>query len=341
MGLVLGTAADAVFGDPRRSHPVAWFGRLAAVAERACYAEHRWAGVGYTGVLVGAVAGVGLFLERVTRRRPVVHAVITALVTWTVLGARSLAEQGTAMARALHAGQLGTARALLPNLCGRDPQCLDLGGLTRASVESVAENTCDAVVAPLLWGALAGIPGLLGYRAVNTLDAMVGYRSPRYQHFGWAAARLDDLINLLPSRTTAGLAVLCAPLVGGSPWSAWRCWRADAAAHPSPNAGQVEAAFAGALGVRLGGTTTYSHGVEPRPVLGHGQLPTVADLHRAVALSRVITATAAGLGAALATAAQRAGRSPTAATGGSRGRSAATSYSSSSRRPAVASRQAK
>lgn len=338
---MLGTAADAAFGDPRRNHPVAWFGRLAAAAERVCYAGHRWAGVCYTGVLVGAMAGVGLFLERITRRRPVVHSIVTALVTWMVLGARSLAEQGTAMARALHAGQLGTARTLLPNLCGRDPQCLDLSGLARASVESVAENTSDAVVAPLLWGALAGIPGLLSYRAINTLDAMVGYHSPRYQHFGWAAARLDDLVNLLPSRTAAGLAVLCAPLVGGSPSNAWRCWQADAAAHPSPNAGQVEAAFAGALGVQLGGTTAYSHGVELRPVLGHGRLPTAADLHRAVALSRVITVTAAGLGAALATAAQRAGRSTTAATGGSRGRPAATSYGSPSRRPAVASRQAK
>jgi adenosylcobinamide-phosphate synthase len=208
------------------------------------------------------------------------------------------------MARALDAGDLDAARARLPHLCGRAPDELDLAGVARASVESIAENTSDAVVAPLVWGAVAGVPGLLAYRAVNTLDAMVGYRSPRYRRFGWAAARLDDLVNLLPSRAAAGLTTLCAPVVGGSARGAWQAWRRDAPAHPSPNAGQVEAAFAGALEVRLGGRTVYSHGTEQRPVLGHGRTPDAGDLTRGVELSRVIGLAAAALCAVVAVVAQ-------------------------------------
>ncbi|MDQ4104146.1 MAG: adenosylcobinamide-phosphate synthase CbiB, partial [Actinomycetota bacterium] len=239
VGLLIGVAVDAVFGDPRRHHPVAAFGQLAATAERACYAEHRLAGLIYTGALVGGVAAIGGLLERAGRRRAAVQVAGTALATWIALGGASLAQEGAAMARALNAGDLDAARARLPHLCGRAPDDLDLAGVARASVESVAENTSDAVVAPLIWGAVAGVPGLLAYRAVNTLDAMVGYRSPRYRRFGWAAARLDDLVNLLPSRAAAGLATLCAPVVGGSARGAWQAWRRDAPAHPSPNAGQV------------------------------------------------------------------------------------------------------
>ncbi|MFZ0877425.1 MAG: cobalamin biosynthesis protein, partial [Pseudonocardiaceae bacterium] len=184
VGLLVGVAADEVFGDPRRHHPVAAFGRIAASAERACYAEHRLVGLVYTAALVGAAAAVGGLVERAGRGRVTVQVAGTALATWMVLGGASLAEEGVAMARALHAGDLDTARIRLPHLCGRDPADLDLAGMARASVESVAENTSDAVVAPLVWGAVAGVPGLLAYRAVNTLDAMVGYRSPRYRRFG-------------------------------------------------------------------------------------------------------------------------------------------------------------
>jgi adenosylcobinamide-phosphate synthase len=298
--LLLGVAADAVFGDPRRCHPVAAFGRLAGRVEGACYAERKLAGVVYTGVLVGAAAAAGGLLERAGRGHAAGHTAVTALATWVALGAASLAEEGAAMARALDAGDLDGARARLPHLCGRDPAILDLAGIARASVESIAENTSDAVVAPLIWGAIAGVPALLAYRAANTLDAMVGYRSPRYRRFGWAAARLDDLANLLPSRATAGLTTLCAPLVGGSARGAWQAWCRDAAAHPSPNAGQVEAAFAGALEVRLGGPTGYLHGTEYRPVMGHGRAPDAGDLIRAVELSRVIGAASAALCAAVA-----------------------------------------
>jgi adenosylcobinamide-phosphate synthase len=180
-------------------------------------------------------------------------------------------------------------------LCGRDPARLDGPGLTRAALESVAENTSDAQVAPLLWAAVGGAPGVLCYRAVNTLDSMIGYRSTRYLRFGWAAARLDDMANYAAARATAALVVMCAPLVGGSPSGAVRAWRLDAARHPSPNAGVVESAFAGALGVRLGGPTQYHHELQIRPTLGDGRQPTVADLRRAVMLSRVVQAGAAVL----------------------------------------------
>jgi adenosylcobinamide-phosphate synthase len=197
------------------------------------------------------------------------------------------------MSRLLEAGDLGGARQRLSHLCGRDPSELDAAGLARATVESVAENTSDAVVGPLVWGAVAGVPGLLGYRAVNTLDAMVGHRSPRYARFGWAAARADDLANLLPARLCAGLAVACAPVVGGRRRDALHAWRRDGGQHPSPNAGPVEAAFAGALGRTLGGRLSYAGHVEERPRLGDGPGPDVADIARAARLSAAVTAGAA------------------------------------------------
>lgn len=300
MGLLFGLAADGVLGDPRRGHPVAAFGRLAQRAERAVYRDGRASGAVYAATLGGAVVLFGVGVERFGRRGPVAQLATTAVATWMVLGGASLAEQGTAIGRELDAGDVPAARRRLPNLCGRDPERLDALGLSRAAVESVAENTSDAVVAPLVWGAVAGVPGLLGYRAVNTLDAMIGYRSPRYLRFGWAAARLDDLANLLPARLSALLATLCAPVVGGSAAGAWRTWRRDARAHPSPNAGQVEAAFAGALEIRLGGRVRYPHGVEERPVLGDGRTPDAGHVTRAVELSRLVGLVAGVVAAALA-----------------------------------------
>lgn len=300
VGLVLGAAADAVFEDPARLHPVAGFGRLAGSVERVVYADGVLAGAAYSGLLLGAATLTGAALERLGSHRPVLQIATTALTAWTVLGGASLATQGDAMARALEAGDLDAARARLPHLCGRDPSRLDAGGLTRASVESVAENTSDAVVAPMVWGALAGAPGMLAYRVANTLDAMVGNRSRRYRRFGWSSARLDDIANLLPARLTAALTTVAAPVVGGRARQAWQVWRRDAGAHPSPNAGQVEAAFAGALGIRLGGRTVYPYGAQQRPVLGDGRVPDAVDLTRSVTLSRVVGTAAAVLCAAAA-----------------------------------------
>jgi adenosylcobinamide-phosphate synthase len=149
----------------------------------------------------------------------------------------------------------------------------------------------------LFWGAVAGVPGLLVYRAVNTLDAMVGHRSPRYERFGWAAARLDDVANWAPARVTAALTVACAPLAGGSGAGALRAWREDGAAHPSPNAGRCEAALAGALGLRLGGRNVYGARVEDRPVLGSGRPPEAGDIRRATGLSTAVWTAAAALAA--------------------------------------------
>ena len=299
-GLLLGIAADAVFADPARWHPVAGFGRFAGRLETYCYADSRAAGVGYAGLATGAAVAAGAAVARLTRARPVLETAAVAAATWAVLGGASLAGEAAALAGTLEAGELAAARARIPNLCGRDPSSLDGAGMARAACESVAENTSDAVVGPLLWGALAGVPGLLGYRAVNTLDAMVGYRSPRYLAFGWAAARIDDLANLLPARLTALLTVIVAGPLGGSPAGAVRAWRRDAGGHPSPNAGPVEASAAGALGIRLGGLTQYPHGVELRPVLGVGPAPTPADLRRMVRLSRVLGWSAAGVAALVA-----------------------------------------
>jgi adenosylcobinamide-phosphate synthase len=166
-------------------------------------------------------------------------------------------------------------------------------------VESVAENTSDGVVAPLLWGAAAGLPGFLAYRAINTLDSMVGYRSPEYARFGWASARLDDVVNWAPARLTGVLAGVLAPAIGGGPVLSWRAMRRYGPCHPSLNAGRCEAAFAGALGVRLGGTNAYGGVAEERPCLGDGRAPVPADIARAVRLCRAITA-AAAIGAAAA-----------------------------------------
>jgi len=239
----------------------------------------------HTAVLVGGLAGAGALLQRRAGRGPAAAA-LTAAASWVALGGTTLARTGSAMADRLEAGDLDGARELLPSLCGRDPSVLDDSGLACAACESVAENTSDAHVAPLLWAALAGVPGVLAYRGINTLDAMVGNRSARYARFGWAAARLDDIANYLPARLTGALTVVCAGLLGESPAGAVRAWRRDAARHPSPNAGVAEAAFAGALGVRLGGPTQYRHELEIRPTLGDGPDPEVSDLCRAVRLSR-------------------------------------------------------
>ncbi|MEU6587147.1 cobalamin biosynthesis protein [Nocardia sp. NPDC046763] len=287
-GLLLGFGLDRALGDPRRGHPVAGFGSAAMKVERLTYRDSRVVGVVHEIVLVGAVSGLGIGLRRAVAGRALGEAVLTAAATWTVLGGTSLARTGREMADRLESGDIDGARALLPSLCGRDPEVLDADGLARAALESIAENTSDATVAPLFWGAVAGVPGLLAYRAINTLDAMVGYRNDRYRNFGWAAARTDDVANLAPARVSGLITTALAVVVGGRPADAWRAWRRDAAKHPSPNAGVAEASMAGALGVTLGGRTQYRHGTELRPTLGDGPVPRVHDLRRAVRLSEAV-----------------------------------------------------
>ncbi|WP_153427097.1 cobalamin biosynthesis protein [Streptomyces alkaliphilus] len=278
--MLLGHLADRLFGDPRRGHPVAGFGRAAGALENVLWRDRRAAGVAFTALCVaGTVVPVAL-VER--RLGPSGRTVLTAAACWAALGGTTLGREALRVGAALEAGDPEGARELLPRLCGRDPAALDADGIARAVVESVAENTSDAVVGALVWGAVAGAPGLMGFRAVNTLDAMVGHRSPRYARFGWASARSDDLAGLPGSRLTA----LLVAAVGPDRRGARRARRADGGRHPSPNAGPVEAAFAGALGLRLGGTLSYGGRVEHRPVLNPaGRAPEPGDIARAVRLS--------------------------------------------------------
>lgn len=299
-GLGLGWMADQLLGDPRRWHPVAGFGQLAAATERHLYVDDKAHGLLQEAVLVGSVLIGGCALQRAARGRTALAVIATAAATWIVLGGRSLARESEAIADDLAAGDLAGARLRVSNLVSRDPESLDANDIARATLESVAENTSDAVVAPLFWGAVAGIPGLLAYRAVNTLDAMVGYRNDRYRNFGWAAAKLDDLANWVPARISGALATAAAPLVGGRPADALRAVREQAGHHPSPNGGVVEGAFAGALGVTLGGRNTYGGVEEDRGELGSGPPPRPADLIRANRLAFAVSACAAALAVALA-----------------------------------------
>ncbi len=260
----------------------------------------RCAGVAYVAVLVGGAATATALLDRALGRARLGRALLTAGVTWSVLGGASLEREARRVSEAIIRGDLGAARRLIPALVGRDPEGLDAAELARATVESVAENTADAVVAALLWGAIAGPAGAVAYRAANTLDAMVGHRSPRYEHFGWAAARLDDLLTWAPARLGAGLAVLLSPLAGGDPGGAWRVLRRDGSAHPSPNAGRLEAAFAGALGIRLGGPNRYGGIVEERPRIGEGRAPDPHSITAALRLSKLIGTVATALSALIA-----------------------------------------
>jgi adenosylcobinamide-phosphate synthase len=237
--------------------------------ERALWSDDRRRGVAHAavGIQLGAAAG---WLVR-----------SPALATYVAVAGRGLADAASAVGAAVEAGDLDEARRLLPALVGRDPDGLDEKEIVRAAVESVAENTVDAVVAPALWAVAAGAPGALGYRALNTLDAMVGHRSPRYERYGWASARLDDGAGWVPARVTAALVASVRPRHAAA---VWRAVRADAPAHPSPNAGVAEAAFAAALGLRLGGENRYGDRVELRPALGDGRPPEATDIAAAVRL---------------------------------------------------------
>ena len=283
VGLLIGFAADRMLGDPQRLHPVAGFGTVAAALEQRLYADSRPRGAAHSAALVGAAIVAGVAAERAAKH-PAARASTTAVATWVVLGGRSLEREALAVDAHLVAGNLPAARERLTHLVGRDTSSLEAGEIARAVVESVAENTSDAVVAPLLWGALAGVPGMLGYRAANTLDAMVGHHNDRYERFGWAAARFDDLVNLPGSRIAGAATLLASPRTARS---AAKAWRRDAAAHPSPNAGVVEATFAGALGIRLGGTNRYyGSRLEHRSVMGDGRAVRPEDIGRAARLAR-------------------------------------------------------
>jgi adenosylcobinamide-phosphate synthase len=298
LALVSGYAADRLLGDPARFHPVAGFGCIGTALERRLWRPTRLAGVLYTVSLVGGVAVATRLAERALPSR--LRVIFRVLAVWAALGGRSLERAARALADAVEEGDIARARTLAPTLVGRDPSKLDGPELCRAALESVAENVSDAVVAPLLWAALLGAPGVAAYRAANTLDAMVGHRSERHLRFGWASARLDDLVNWPAARLAAFAAIGWAPVVGGDRRTAWSVASRDGAAHPSPNAGRIEGAFAGALGVRLGGLNQYEHGFERRPDLGYGPPPSTADIGRAVRLAKLIGGSTVALCALIA-----------------------------------------
>lgn len=280
VALLGGMALDEALGDPARWHPVAGFGRFAYAAERLLYRPSRAAGAAYAALGVAVPTAATVLVARRAPRAPVAAACLAV-----ALGGRSLRRTAARMADLVEAGDLDAARALAPSLVSRRPESLDGPQLLRAALESLAENTADAVGGPLLWTAVAGAPGAVAHRAANTLDAMVGYRDERYEAFGWAAARLDDALNWPVARLTAAATVAAAAITGGDARGALRAWRSDGHRHPSPNAGQVEAAFAGALGVRLGGPSRYGDAIEHRPQLGDGPPPDADAVRRAARLS--------------------------------------------------------
>lgn len=277
VALICGCAVllDLWLGEPRRYHPLAGFGRLANWLEARLNRRRR-----ALGVLALALAVLPLvLLAAALARLPQVGVVAEVLLLYLAIGATSLAQHGRAVAAALAGGDLALARQRVGWMVSRDTAVLDEEGVARAATESVLENGNDAVFGALFWFLLLGAPGAVLYRLVNTLDAMWGYRSERFESFGWAAARLDDLLNWPAARLTA----LSYALLGDGR-RALRCWRWQGRRTASPNAGVVMAAGAGALGLQLGGPAVYHGVVETRPLLGEGQAPAASDIVRAIRL---------------------------------------------------------
>lgn len=280
---IIAVLLDRRLGEPRRGHPLVGFGWLAQRVEALAYGPpdldakaRRERGIGAVIILLTPfTVAVGLLAKI-----PLIGLGVALALLYLAIGARSLAQHAEAVATALQSGDLPLARQRVGLIVSRDTTDLDEEGISRATIESVLENGCDAIFGALFWFVLAGAPGVVLYRLANTLDAMWGYRTARYLHFGWAAARLDDGLNWLPARLTA----LSYAAVGPQPALAWRCWREQAASWKSPNAGPVMAAGAGALGLALGGPACYHGEWQPRPPLGEGLAPCAQDIARSIKL---------------------------------------------------------
>jgi adenosylcobinamide-phosphate synthase len=301
--MLLALAIDAVVGWPqaihaRIGHPVTWIGALISTLDRnfnrddASEAARRAAGIGVGMTVIVVVAGVGWACSSVLPDGwP--GLILAAILAWPLVAVRSMHDHVDAVARPLLAGDLVAARQAVAMIVGRDPSQLDAAGIARAATESLAENTSDGIVAPLFWGAIFGLPGIAAYKAINTLDSMIGHRSPRHEAFGWAAARIDDVANLIPARLTGLLFTVVSIRPRIALTTMWR----DAGQHRSPNAGWPEAAMAGALGIRLSGPRIYAGRLSQEPWLnGEAPDPSAADLKRALALyRRAMLVLAAGL----------------------------------------------
>ena len=277
--MVVAVLLDLWLGEPRRAHPLVGFGRMAVWIESRTYADRRWSGATAWLLAVGPLVMALWFVQNTVPGW--IASLIAALVLYATLGLRSLGEHAQPVAAALEKGDLNEAQRAVGRMVSRDTAALNANQVAAAATESVLENGNDAVFGALFWFALLGAPGALLYRLVNTLDAMWGYRTTHYERFGWAAARIDDVLNFIPARLTALTYALC-----GNFAAAWRCWRTQARQWDSPNAGPVMAAGAGAVNVRLGGAAPY-HGVwEERPALGEGELPDATSIIRALRLVR-------------------------------------------------------
>ena len=273
---------DAWLGEPSRAHPLVAFGRLARWLEARLYADRRGSGVLAWLLTVMPLVVLACCAELWLGRLSAWAAIIfNVLVLYAVIGLRSLGDHALPVASALRDGNMARAHQMVGHMVSRDTQSLDERQVAAAATESVLENGNDAVFGALFWFAVLGAPGALLYRLANTLDAMWGYRTARYENFGWAAARIDDGLNYVPARLTAFSYTLL-----GQTRRAWRCWRTQAKLWDSPNAGPVMAAGAGALGVQLGGAAPYDGVWESRPDLGEGDLPDANAIRRSLALVR-------------------------------------------------------
>ena len=309
---LLALLIEAAVGYPDQlfraiGHPVTWIGRMIGILDRtlnhdgASNASRRWAGAVALLIVIAAAAAAGFVVERVLLLLPL-GIVAAAIIASTLIAQRSLYHHVARVAAALEQGGVAAGRQAVAHIVGRDPEALDEAGVARAAIESLAENFSDGVVAPVFWLALGGLAGGAVYKAINTADSMIGHRTPRHEAFGWAAARLDDLVNLPASRLSALLIVAAAAITtGASPADAWRAVIRDASHHRSPNAGYPEAAMAGALGLALAGPRVYG-GVEVvDAVMGTGRRQaTAADVRAALALYMRADAMLIGLLAAAA-----------------------------------------
>jgi adenosylcobinamide-phosphate synthase len=288
-------------------HTVTWIGRLIAALDRLLNrdkAEAKWrrgAGVIAILLLLGIVGAIAFIVERELLRLPF-GLIAVAVIASTLIAQRSLHQHVADVADALERDGLAAGRAAVAKIVGRDPQTLDAAGVARAAIESLAENFSDGVVAPVFWMAIAGLPGAALYKAINTADSMIGHRTPRHEAFGWAAARLDDLVNLPASRLSALLLVAAATLSkNASAAAAWRAVLRDASRHRSPNAGHPEAAMAGALGLSLAGPRVYGGVTIDDATMGNGRRDaTATDIRRALTLYRYADAILIALVAATA-----------------------------------------
>ncbi|PLX37803.1 MAG: cobalamin biosynthesis protein CobD [Hyphomicrobiales bacterium] len=295
LSMLIALATDAAIGWPdglyrRIGHPVSWIGKAIDFADRSFNDESgrgtHMAGAAVAGVIVFGSAGLAHLVEQAIPSGWA-HTMIVGTLAWPFFAVRSLHDHVAAVADPLAKGDLAAARRAVAAIVGRDPDQLDKAGVARASLESLAENTSDGIVAPLFWALLLGLPGLVAYKALNTLDSMIGHRTPRYEAFGWASARFDDFANLVPARITGALFALVSQRRG----TAFAVMRRYASQHRSPNAGWPEAALAGALGVRLSGPRVYHDHVSDEPWLnGAAPDPTPADVTRGLALYRRLIA---------------------------------------------------